>query len=95
MGLLRQKTIREVILILLLHGNCTHEQIATVVKLSPSTVSWHLNKLQEGGVIGSGKDGRRTIYWLLADKDQIISLLVAYQESFLDSLVDRVIEMWE
>ncbi|KAF5420590.1 MAG: hypothetical protein C5S41_13220 [Candidatus Methanomarinus sp.] len=29
------------------------------------------------------------------EKEEIIRLLIIYKESFLDTLVDRVIEMWE
>lgn len=95
LGLLRQKSIRNVLLYVLTHNNCNHEQIVESVGLSPSTVSWHLKKLEESNVIGFVKRGRKTAYNVLIDKEKIISLLVTYKESFLDSVVDRVIDMWE
>lgn len=95
LGLLRQKKGREIILFILTHNNCNHEQIVQAVNVSPSTVSWHLKKLEENNIVGFIKKGRKTYYNLLVDKEEIIKLLITYQESFLDSLVDRVLEMWE
>ena len=95
MGLLRQKSIRKILLFILIHDNCNHEDIVKDVKLSPSTVSWHLKKLEENEIIGFTKNGRKTNYNILVNKEEIVKLLIIYKESFLDSLVDRVIEMWD
>jgi len=95
LGLLRQKPIRDILLFILTHSDCNHEQIVGAVKLSPSTISWHLRKLEENNVIGVVKKGRKTFYNILIDNDKIIKLLTTYQDSFLDSIVDRAIEMWE
>ncbi len=95
LSLLRQKKIREIILFILVHNNCNHEDIVKAVNVSPSTVSWHLKKLEKNNVIGFIRKGRKTFYNILIDKEEIVNLLIAYRESFLDSLVDRVIETWE
>ena len=95
MSLLRQKSVREILLFILIHNNCNHEQIVNYVRLSPSTISWHLKKLEESNIIGFIRKGRKTYYNILINKEEIINLLITYQESFLDSLVDRVIEMWD
>ena len=95
LGLLRQKKIREILLFILTHPNCNHAQIVSAVNVSPSTVSWHLKKLEDDKVLGFIRKGRKSFYNILIDKKEIVKLLISYQESFLDSLVDRVIEMWE
>ncbi|MDP3765646.1 MAG: winged helix-turn-helix transcriptional regulator [Nanoarchaeota archaeon] len=95
MSLLRQKSVRQILLFVLVHNNCSHQQIANYVKLSPSTVSWHLKKLKEYGIIGFTRKGRSSNFNILSNKEEIINLLITYQESLLDSLVDRVIEMWD
>ena len=41
------------------------------------------------------RKGRKTTYLLKVEKDEIIKLLITYQTSFMDALVDRVVEMWE
>ena len=94
LGLLRQKSIRDILLFILTNENCNHEHIASFTKLSPSTVSWHVKKLEEHAIIQSKKTGRKTFYKLLTDKKEIMALLITYQESFFDSLVDNVVEMW-
>ena len=93
--LLRQKSIRRILIYIITNKNCNHEQIVKFVKLSPSTVSWHLKKLEDENIITFTKKGRKTHYDLLINKEEIINLLITYKESFFDSLVDNVIEMWE
>ena len=95
LSLLRQKSVRDILLFILAHPGCHHGQLVAFPRLSPSTVSWHLKKLEEGRVVGSAKTGRKSSLNLLIDKDEVIKLLITYKESFLDSLVDRVLEMWE
>jgi len=95
LGFLRQKTIRKIILFILENNNCNHEQVVKAVGVSASTVSWHLKKLEQNNIIGFIKKGRKTFYNILIDKEEIIKLLITYQESFFDSVVDRVIDMWE
>ena len=95
MGFLRQKSIRDILLFILTHNNCYHEQIVESVNLAPSTVSWHLKKLQDANIIGFAKKGRKTHYDMLIDKNEIMNLLITYQESFVDGIVDNIVEMWE
>ena len=95
MGFLRQKSMRDILLFVLTHDNCNHEQIVQYVKLAPSTVSWHLRKLEDANIIGFVKKGRKKYYTILIDKDEVINLLITYQESFFDSIVDNIVEMWE
>lgn len=95
LSLLRQKSIRHILVFILLHNTCHHEQIVEAVNLSPSTVSWHVKKLEREGIIASKREGRKTEYTILSNKEEITKLLITYQQSFFDSLIDNVIEMWE
>src|SRR3989344_2436686 len=79
LGLLRQKSVREIVLFILAHSDCNHEQIVQTVKVSPSTVSWHLKKLIENKIITYVKIGRKTNYKLLIDEEDIIKLLTIYK----------------
>ncbi len=94
LSFLRQESTRKIILFIMTNKDCNHEQIVKYVRLSPSTISWHLKKLQQQRIIKSEKKGRKTFYRLSCDEQTIINLLITYQESFVDKLVDRVIEMW-
>jgi predicted transcriptional regulator len=94
LSFLRQKSIRNILLFILTHEHCNHEHIVSFTKLSPSTVSWHLKKLEEHSIITAQRKGRKAFYSILIDKKEIMALLITYQESFLDALVDNVVEMW-
>jgi predicted transcriptional regulator len=83
------------VIFLLINDTCSQKAIINFTKLSSSTVSWHLKKLISKNIISSIKNGRESNYKLLSDKNEIINLLVIYKEGFFDSLVDRVIEMWD
>ena len=95
LSFLRQSSLRKIILYVLMNENCSHEEISRFVQLSPSTISWHLNKLLSAGVIGRKRRGRKTQYVIAIDKNEIIKLLITYKDSFLDSIVNKAIEMWE
>ena len=92
MSLLRQESIRK-ILLLLLNGKKSYSEIVDFLGLSTSTVSVHLTKLSH--VLKSVKIGRETYYELNMNPEEIMRLVITYQESFLDQMVDRVIEMWD
>lgn len=95
LGHLRQESVRRILLFLVSNNQNDRESIVDFVKLSPSTVFWHLKKLESKNIIKSIKDGKNTKYNLLIDKKEIISLLINHKESFLDSLVNKTIEMWD
>ena len=95
LSFLRQNATRKIILFILENENCNHEEITKFVGLSPSTVSWHLNKLIYAGIIASKKAGRKSEFKIAIDKNEVIKLLITYKESFFDLLVNKTIEMWE
>jgi len=95
LGLLRQDSIRKIILFILTKKDVHHEDIVRFVNLSPSTVSWHIKKLLRNEIITRVKVGRKTTYKLLIQEEEIVRLLISYNESFLDTLVNKTIEMWD
>ncbi len=95
LGFLRQAPIRKILICISIQTNPTQENIARFAKLSSSTISNHLARLTREKIITTHKDGKTTRYTLAYDPHAIANLLITYQESFLDTLVDRVIEMWE
>jgi len=95
LSILRQKNIRKIILFILANKDCHHDDIVRFLGLSPSTVSWHLKKLVKNGIINQAREGRKTSYKLLINEEEMIKLLVLHKESFLDSLVNKTIEMWD
>ncbi|MBI2045049.1 winged helix-turn-helix transcriptional regulator [Candidatus Pacearchaeota archaeon] len=94
LSLLRQGSIRKILVFLATSKYCAHKDIVSFTGLSPSTVSWHLNKLLRKKIIARD-DSKNWNYRLILDKENIIRILIVYKESFLDSLVNKAIEMWE
>lgn len=95
LGLLRQKTVRRILICLLENQDANHEKIVAYLQLSPSTISWHLQRLEEVGILKPVKAGRYTHYTLLIATSEIIALLITYRETFVDGMVDNLLEMWD
>ncbi len=93
--LLRQQSVRSILLFVFSNDCCTHREIAVSTKLSASTTTWHLKKLLDAGVIKMTRSGKFNSYRLAAPRERIMALLIAYRESFLDRLVDGLIDLWE
>ncbi len=94
LSLLRQKSIRRIMICIILSPSCDYEQLVDVVRVSPSTISWHLKRLEEEKIISRVKINQKTKYNLLINKNEIIKLLITYRETFFDNVIDNVIEMW-
>ncbi|MCX9011975.1 MAG: winged helix-turn-helix transcriptional regulator [Candidatus Methanoperedens sp.] len=92
--LVRQKSIRHILLYLLENNNCNHEHLVKSLHISPSTISWHLKKLIDASIVNKKVEGRRSFY-SINNPELVKKILIKYKESFLDILVDRFIEMWE
>jgi DNA-binding transcriptional ArsR family regulator len=61
--------------------------------VSPATVSWHVSRLVENGIVSEVRDGRTT-YYTVTDEELTLQLLVRYQESFVDRAVGNVLDLW-
>ncbi|MBU1120931.1 MAG: winged helix-turn-helix transcriptional regulator [archaeon] len=94
MPLLRQENIRKIILFLLEKDNYNHSAIVSFTGLSPSVVSFHLDKCIEAGIVNKTKRGRES-YFSVINPNKVIELLTTYRKSFLDKLVDNFLEIWE
>jgi predicted transcriptional regulator len=95
LSILRQKSARDILLFVLTNKQCNHQQIVQASGLSPSTVSWHVKKLEHAQILHVRRKGRMTFYEISIDEDDIIKLLITYRNSFLDTMVDKVVEMWD
>lgn len=94
MGVLRQESLRKIVLFLLKKKRANNNQISKQIELSPSTTSWHLAKLVEKNVVEKIRRGRKTIY-SLKEPEKSAELLVKYKRSFVDEMVNNFVEIWE
>jgi predicted transcriptional regulator len=92
MAFLRHDSARKIILFLLQEKRANNEAIAKQISLSPSTTSWHLDKLREAEVVNRVREGRKS-YFTLTDPEAAQEMLITFQQSFVDVAVDNFVEM--
>ncbi len=78
LGVLTQKTPREILLCLLDDPSMTQGDLAKSLGHSQPTISWHIDRLIQSGVLTKNRMGRGTFYRVLADRDDILSFVKSY-----------------
>ena len=87
----RHEPVREIISFILQQDMCTFNEIVTHTGKAPSTVSSHLKRLKEAGIV-SVRYGEYQLYGL-ARRDQVADVLAKYRATLVDKVVDNYIEM--
>jgi predicted transcriptional regulator len=94
MNLLRQDQVRQIVLFLLNKRKATIKTITQEINLSSSTLKFHMQKLIEAGVVLEKTTNGKTFY-SIKEKEPLMEILIVYRKSFLDSLVDSFVDLWE
>jgi predicted transcriptional regulator len=89
----RHEPVRQIVLFILDHDLCTFNEIVEHTKRAPSTVSSHLKRLKEAGII-SIRYGEYQLYRLV-ERDLVAEVLSKYRASLADRVVDNYAEMVE
>ena len=89
LGLLRQTVPLGIILLLLERGDLNHGQIASLLNLSKSTLTYHLKRLEAAGIVGRAESGRA---FRLQEEDRILFLLRNYR--LTPDLIDAYAGLW-
>jgi predicted transcriptional regulator len=90
---LRQKRMRETVLIILANGKAKYQLLADQLKLSNSTLSSYLKYLVSNNILVKDKIGYENLY-TIRDEDRVAKVLIACKPSFLDKLVDNALDIW-
>jgi len=90
---LRQKRMREIVLIVLENGKAKYQLLAENLKLPHSTLSSYLRYLVNKNILVREKIGYENLY-TVRDEDRVAKVLIAYKPSFIDKLVDRALDTW-
>jgi predicted transcriptional regulator len=90
---LRQEIPRGIIIFLLQNPNSKHKEILQNFNVSGATISYHLKRMAQAEVVRQTKLGRETEY-SIANEVKTINLIITYQRSFLDKLVDSFARTW-
>jgi predicted transcriptional regulator len=89
----RHEPIRQIVLFILEHDMPTFNEIVDHTGKAPSTVSSHLKRLKEAGIV-SVRYGECHLYRLV-DRDLVAEVLSKYKASFVDKAVDNYSQMIE
>jgi predicted transcriptional regulator len=89
-GQLRNKMTRQLVMFILEHDHCTFGEIVENSGKAPSTISWHINRLRDAGII-SMSYGERTQHYTIVDSREIKKILIMYKDAFLDKVVDNYV----
>jgi predicted transcriptional regulator len=90
---LRQKRMREIVLIILVNKKAKYQFLAESLKLPHSTISLYLKYLVDHGIIERTKIGYENLY-TVKDEDRVAKILIAYKSGFLDKLIDKALSTW-
>ena len=94
---IRNNAARQIILFILDHDSCTFNEIIEYTKKAPSTISWHLKRLRDSGIISVIYNaGRCQRLYKVRDFQLVTNVLSKYKESFAaDTVVNNYTEIME
>lgn len=88
---LRVNSEKDIILFLLNHDFCTFNEIVEHSRKAPSTVSWHLKRLCEDGILIVHHGGYNL--YRIVDKKLVNQMLHKYKENFTDKVVNNFVDI--
>jgi DNA-binding transcriptional ArsR family regulator len=87
----RNEPVREIISFMIEKDSCTFAEIVDHTGKAPSTVSSHLKRLKEAGLVHV-RYGEYQLY-SLASRDLISDVMSRYRPTLADKIVDNYVEM--
>ena len=91
---IRHEPIRQILLFILEHDMCAFTEIVDHTRKAPSTVSSHLKRLREAGIVLI-RHGEYHQLYRVAESELVAEVLSKYTTSFVDKVVDNYTEMLE
>lgn len=92
LGQLRNNASRQIIKFILDHDLCTYNEIVEHSGKAPSTVSWHLKRLKESGMVWVRYGEEHQLYQI-NKRDLVSSILYKYKENAIDAAVNNYTEI--
>ena len=91
-GCIRSRVTRNIIIFILQNEYCTFNEIVEHVEKAPSTISWHIKRLKDVGILRVVYGNDHLLY-SLTDKVKVDKVLLKYKETFTDRIIDDYAEM--
>lgn len=93
LGFVRHSPVREIISFILARDSCTFAELVDHTGKAPSTVSSHLKRLKEAGIVRV-RYGEYQLY-SLANRELVADVLSRYRATYADRVVDNYVEMFD
>ncbi|MEM0448775.1 MAG: helix-turn-helix domain-containing protein [Methanomassiliicoccales archaeon] len=93
-SVLMQPTPRRIVMYLLIHGKSSYNQILQEIGCAKSTLSYHLKRMVNRGILSLEKRDRESWYDI-RDADATADLIIAMREGLKCDVVDRFTQIWE
>lgn len=74
--------------------NPTQTEIVNLLKLSPPSISWNLERLMDYGIIQETRDGKFKRYTMAEDPKNIVALMKNYHAGIWSTWSDRLADMF-
>lgn len=93
LAFLRQETAMDILTYLMEHPKSTQSDLIHFKGFSAPTISWHMTRLEEAGLVSSIKEGRTTRY-AIVDMQNVSAALKTYHPSVWDKLLNRFADLF-
>ena len=90
---LRQDMPRRIALEVADEAGISFQRLAERLPISPSTLSFHLKKLLNAGILVETPMGREKTYGC-PEPERVRRLIVSYRKTFVDDVVDKFADAW-
>jgi len=87
------KSPRNIIIYLIQNEPATHQNIAKGLRLSSSTISWHMKRLIELHVVQTEYSGKYTIY-KITDRESVLRNLNKCKSTVWSSMVNNMVDIF-
>ncbi|MHB8545561.1 MAG: winged helix-turn-helix transcriptional regulator [Nitrosotalea sp.] len=93
LAFLRQETAMGILTYLMEHPRSTQSDIINFKGFSAPTISWHMARLEEAGLVSSIKEGR-TIRYTITNMHRIIAALKTCHHNVCDKMLSRFADLF-
>jgi predicted transcriptional regulator len=90
---LKARVPRGILLALLEAPGLQHGALAERLGIRPSTLTYHMKRLEQQGLVARDADGGQVRY-RVADEAGLVDGLVTYRRTLMDAAVDRFLASW-
>jgi predicted transcriptional regulator len=91
---LSNETAREILMFIVERKSPSQTEIVEHVKISPASVNWHINRLEDSKIIDEIREGRFKRYKLRGDSRLVAAMLKNFYPTIWDRWSNRLAEMF-